>query len=99
MRKARHSRGLLLSLLINFLINPEGLIPAAVLTILHYALHWPIWPILAALGAWILWITLRTLIIGWAVRCSNTPDPPKENKNPYSAKQNFKKQELSDSSE
>ncbi len=42
--------------------------------------------VFCAIALWILIILLWMGIMGWAYDCSNTPDPPKENKNPYSKK-------------
>ena len=99
MRRTRRSGTFFFCLLINILLNPEGFIPAAVLLVLHFVIGWPVWLAFAALGVWLLWITIGMLVIGWASRCSNIPDPPKENKNPYSAGRKQKTQELSESSE
>ncbi len=85
MRKTRRNGGFLLCLLFNMLLNPEGLIPAVVLLVLHFVLGWSVWWAIAAAGGWLLWLIFWMWFIGWAGRCGNAPDPPKENKNPYSA--------------
>lgn len=85
MRMRRHG-GFFISLLINLLLNAEGMIPAAVLLVLHFTLGWSVFWSVGALCIWISVLVIRMLIIRWANRCGNTPDPPKENKNPYSAK-------------
>ena len=85
MRRARRSGGFFLCLLLNLFLNPEGMIPAAILLVLHFWLGWSFWWAVLALGLWILWITFRKLVLSWANRCGNTPDRPTENKNPYSA--------------
>lgn len=67
------------------LLNAEGLIPAAILLVMHFVLGWS-WHWAALTGfLWLAWIIIYMLLIGWASRCSGAPDPPKENKNPYSA--------------
>ena len=86
MRRTRRSGGLLLCLLLNLLLNPEGAVLAAALLLLHFFLGWPLWPAIAAAAVWILWITVRTLLIGWASACGNAPKPYRANRNPYSAK-------------
>lgn len=86
MRRTKRNDGFLLCLLFNMLLNLEGLIPAAVLLALHFFLDWSVWWAVLAVGLWLGWLILWMLLMGWAGRCSNTPDPPKENKNPYSAK-------------
>ena len=70
------------------LLNIQWTIPAWILLVLHYVLDWSIWWFWLALGLWFIDIFLWMTFIGWAAKCSNTPDPPKENKNPYSAKNN-----------
>ena len=85
MRRARRRGNFFLCLLINMLLNPEGLIPAVILLVLHVWLGWPVWWAVLAAGLWILWLILWMRLIGWAGKCGSTPDPPKENKNPYSA--------------
>lgn len=85
MRKAKRDGSFLLCLLFNIILNVEGLIPAAVLLALHFWLDISVWWSVLAVALWIAGIALYMLVIGWAARCGNTPDKPKENKNPYSA--------------
>ncbi len=85
MRKAKRDGSFLLCLLFNIILNFEGLIPAAVLLALHFWLDISVWWSVLAVALWIAGIALYMLVIGWAARCGNTPDKPKENKNPYSA--------------
>jgi hypothetical protein len=73
-------------LLINLCFNLEWSIPAWILLALHFWLNISIWWFVAALGAWVLLMILWMRLIGWAAGCSAHRDPPKENKNPYSAK-------------
>ena len=87
MRKAKRSGGFLFWLLINMLINPEGLIAFIVLLALRFWLKWPLWIAFAVLGVWILGIIVFMLVIGTATRCGNESTPPQENKNPYSLKE------------
>lgn len=84
MRRAKRSGSFILCLLFNMLMNLEGLIPAAVLLILHFLFYWSIWWSVLAAALWIVLIILWMLFIGWSGRCGSTPDTPKENKNPYS---------------
>ena len=74
MRRTRRSGGFFLCLLLNVLLNWEGVIPAALL----FALALALW-----IGGLIVWM----LVIGWASDCGSRRDEPRENKNPYSAKQ------------
>lgn len=84
MRKTRRKGSFLLCLLVNMLLNLEGLIPAAILLVLHFWLGLSIWWAVLAVGLWIIGIIIWMKIIGWAGKCGSTPDMPKENKNPYS---------------
>lgn len=86
MRRTKRRGGFFFSLLINILLNPEGFLPAVVLIVLHFVLGWSLWWAALAAVVWIVWLTIRMLLLGWVVDCGNMPDPPKENKNPYSAK-------------
>lgn len=78
--------------MINMLLNLKGLIPAAGLLILHFLLDWSVWWSVLAAGLWILGMILWMLFIGWAGKCADTPQRPKENKNPYSVGKHFKDQ-------
>ena len=84
MRKTNRSGSFFICLLFNMLVNIEGLIPAAVLLILHFVFEWSVWWAVLAAGLWALWLILWMLFMGFAAKSSNTPDPPKQNKNPYS---------------
>ena len=86
MRKTKRGGGFLLCLLINLLLNLEWSIPAWILLALHFWLEISIWWFVGGLALWVLRICVDMWIIGWAAGCSNEKDPPKENKNPYSAK-------------
>ncbi len=88
MRRARHSGGFILCLLPNMLFNSDGLIPAAILLALHFIFDISLWWSAAAAAVWLIGIIAWTAFIGWANSCSNTPDKPKQNKNPYSATNN-----------
>lgn len=85
MRRRRVSGGSFwLCLLLNMLLNLEGTIPAWILLALHFWLGWSIWWFVLAIGLWVGHILLWMLLMGGVSKCANTPDPPKENKNPYS---------------
>ena len=84
MRKTYRSDSFLLCLLFNMLLNLEGLIPAAVFLALHFIMKWSIWWAVLAAGLWIVYLILWMLFMKFAAKSSNTLDPPKENKNPYS---------------
>lgn len=88
MRRTKRSGSFLLCLAFNMLLNLDGLIPAAVLLVLHFVLDWSVWWSALAAGLWLAWLLVWMRLIGWAGRCGSTPDLPKENKNPYSAGKN-----------
>lgn len=83
MRRTKNGGGFWLNLLVNLLLNLEWTIPAWILLALHFWLDWSIWWFVLALGLWLINVLFWTKFLGWAAKCS-TPDPPKENKNPYS---------------
>lgn len=87
MRRTKRNGSFLLCLLINMLLNLDGLLPAAVLLVLHFVLDWSLWWAVIAAGLWLAGLTLWMSVIGWAGRCGSTPDRQKANKNPYSAGQ------------
>ena len=84
MRRTKRTGNFFLCLLFNMMLNFEGTIPAWILLILHFCIGISIFWFWLALALWIIYLLVWMKIIGWAGRCS-TPDPPKENKNPYSA--------------
>ena len=89
MRRTRQGGSFFLCLLFNMLLNPEGLIPAAVLLGLHFWLGWSLWWAAGALLLWIAWLCLGTLLLRFANRCGNEPTPKQANRNPYSAKNRY----------
>lgn len=86
MKGTKRGGNFLICLLLNMVMNLRGAIPAVVLLILHFGIGLSLWWSFIAFGIWILGIIIWMLVIGWAGKCSNKPDPPKENKNPYSAR-------------
>ena len=86
MRKIKRSGNFLLCLLINLLFQLEWSIPAWVLLALHFWLDISIRWFVGGLAFWILIVLAKMWLIGWAADCGSRKDPPKENKNPYSAK-------------
>ena len=86
MRKTERKNGFLVCLLLNMLLNFEGIIPAAVLLVLHFAFKLPVWWAALAVALWIAQIAFWMLFTGWAGRCSREKNPQRENKNPYSVK-------------
>lgn len=93
MKRGKNSGNFWLCLLFNMLMNLPWTIPAWILLALHFLLEWPLWPFWVALGVWFVSLLLWMSFIGWAAGCGNVPDPPKENKNPYSVKKTVVPQE------
>ena len=86
MRRMKRGGNFWLCLLINLLLHLEGTIPALLLLVLHFVLGWSVWWAVGALALWILGMVLWMRLMGWAASAGSEPDPPKENKNPYSVK-------------
>ena len=89
MRRMKRGSNFWLCLLINLLLHLEGTIPALLLLVLHFVLGWSVWWAVGALALWILGIVLWMSLMGWAADVGSQPDPPKENKNPYSVKKQY----------
>lgn len=84
MRGTKRKGGFFLCLALNMLINFVGLIPSVILLILHFWLNISVWWAIGAFAAWVVYLILWMVFIGWAGRCGSARDIPKENKNPYS---------------
>ncbi len=85
MRKIKTYNGFLLSFIINLLFNAEWTILAFILLLLHIFIKLPLWPFFAALGLWIGYVFITTLIIYLLSRsASSSKTPRRQNKNPYS---------------
>jgi hypothetical protein len=88
MRRTHRGGGFLLCLLLNLLLNLEWSIPFWITLGLHLWLGISPWWCIGAAALWIGRVLLGMWLIGWAAACGRIQDPPKENKNPYSYKQN-----------
>lgn len=86
MRRTKRAGNFFVCLIFNMLLNLEWSIPAWILLALHYIVDISIIWFWVALGLWILILISWMSVMGWASDCSSEKDPPKENKNPYSAK-------------
>ncbi len=82
MKKAE-SGNFFLALILNLVFNMEWVIPAVILLILHFTIGLPLYWFWIALGLWVGGTLVVTLLLGWAGKCSRSPEP-RENKNPYS---------------
>ena len=69
----------------SFFRNLEWTIPAWLLLGAHYFFRISIFWFVGALILWVLGVSVKTIVFSWLVRNGNIPDPPKENKNPYSS--------------
>ena len=67
------------------LLNIRWTLPAWILLACHFIFKISIWWFVLAIGIWFADILIWMCIFSWANRCG-TPDYPKENKNPYSMK-------------
>lgn len=86
MRQPKKQSRFILSLLLTLLFNLEWTIPAWICLALHFIVGLSLWYFAAALGLWVLIIFTKSLILRLLNKAGNYKDPPKENKNPYSAK-------------
>jgi len=64
MRRAKRGGSLILSLLINIILNAELSLPAWLLLILHFAIGFPIMWFWIALAAWIVIVVVWSLLFG-----------------------------------
>lgn len=78
--------GFFLCVLWNAILYFLWTIPAWILLVLHFTIGLPLVWFWAALGAWVLVIVLRTLLVMFARYGSAHRIPVPENKNPYSVK-------------
>ena len=84
MRNSKRSGNFFLCLLINILMNIEGLLPTVILLVLHFWLKISIWWSVGVFIAWILYLIIWMAFIGWAGKCGSGRDLAKGNKKPYS---------------
>ncbi|MBQ7957863.1 MAG: hypothetical protein IJ279_07475 [Clostridia bacterium] len=78
-------RGFWVSLGINLIFNLEWTIPAWILLATYFIFDISIFWFVGALVWWVIGVAIKTIVFSWLVRNGNIPDPPKENKNPYSS--------------
>ena len=84
-RRPKINGGFFSALLVNLIFNLEWTIPAWLLLGAHYFFRISIFWFVGALILWVLGVSVKTIVFSWLVRNGNIPDPPKENKNPYSS--------------
>ena len=89
MKKNRpKGNGFISALLINLIFDLEWTIPAWIALALHFFLDISILWFVGAIALWIVGVGIKTAVFSWLIREGNRPDPPKENKNPYSSVKN-----------
>lgn len=87
MRRTSRKGGFLICLLINMLLNLDGLIPAILLLICHFAFGLPLWLTFVAIGLWLAGMIIYMLIFGWYYsQDSDLPQKSKQVNNPYAKK-------------
>lgn len=86
MKKRPQGNGFFSALAINLIFNLEWTIPAWLLLAAHFIFDISLWWFAGALAVWVIGVAIKTAVLSWLVRVGNIPDPPKENKNPYSSK-------------
>ena len=85
MRQPKRQSGFVLSVLLTLLFNLEWTIPAWLLLAAHFIFRISIWWFAGALILWVIGVAIKTAVFSWLIHVGNIPDPPKENKNPYSS--------------
>ena len=87
-KKIITNRGFFLSLALSLLFNMEWTVPAWILLTLHFITGLSLWWFAAAILIWFVIIFLRVCLLISLTKAGNYKDPPKENKNPYSVRNN-----------
>lgn len=78
-------------MILSLVFNLEWTVPAWILLALHFIKGWSLWWFFGAMGLWILFVLIRLLVFSSLANAGDYKDPPKENKNPYSASNKYKK--------
>ena len=84
-KRPRVNGGFFAALGINLIFDLEWTIPAWILLVVHFIFKISIWWFVGALLVWVIGVAIKTAVFSWLIREGNRPDPPKENKNPYSS--------------
>ena len=85
MKKRPQGNGFFSALLINLVFDLEWTIPAWLLLAAHFIFDISLWWFAGALAVWVIGVAIKTAVLSWLVHIGNIPDPPKENKKPYSS--------------
>ncbi len=84
-KRPRVNGGFFAALGINLIFELEWTIPAWILLVLHFVFDISILWVIGAIALWVVGVGVKTAVFSWLIREGNQPDPPKENKNPYSS--------------
>lgn len=84
-KRPRVNGGFFAALGINLIFDLEWTIPAWILLVLHFVFDISILWFIGAIALWVVGVGVKTAVFSWLIREGNRPDPPKENKNPYSS--------------
>lgn len=84
-KRPRVNGGFFAALGINLIFDLEWTIPAWILLVLHFIFDISILWFIGAITLWVVGVGVKTAVFSWLIREGNRPDPPKENKNPYSS--------------
>lgn len=84
-KRPRVNGGFFAALGINLIFDLEWTIPAWILLVLHFVFDISILWFIGAIVLWVVGVGVKTAVFSWLIREGNRPDPPKENKNPYSS--------------
>ncbi|MEE1012224.1 MAG: hypothetical protein U0L11_09375 [Acutalibacteraceae bacterium] len=85
MKNRPKGNGFFSALLINLVFDLEWTIPAWLLLAAHFIFKISIWWFVGTLAVWVIGVAIKTAVFSWLIHVGNIPDPPKENKNPYSS--------------
>ena len=87
MRRTSRKGGFLLCLLLNILLNLDGLILPILLLIGHFAFGIPLWLTFVAIALWLGSMIIYMLVFGWYYnQDSDLPEKSKQVNNPYEKK-------------
>lgn len=78
--------GFFLTLLLNMALRFEWGLAALGFYVLHLTLGLPLFLVPLLLAVWVVHSLVITLLVSWGGKCAAVPTPKRENKNPYSAK-------------
>ncbi len=84
-RQYKGNGGFLVAWCVNLVFNLEWTVPAWILLALYFFADISILWFVGAIVLWVVMVGIKTAVLSWLIKEGNRPDPPKENKNPYSS--------------